>query len=342
MLDEKNLTIYQANPLVESVKYNHLEENRLFLACLQGVVPHLPNSLYYDEEFKEVTIPTEKIIKLFGGNPAYYDVLRDVAERLLGKYIFIEDKKRKRFEGYTVFSRIKFDPKNGGLKYKFNDDMKPWLLELHKIGYTKIDLGEVFCLSSNYSLRILELLLQYRGLARNSIIKRNFTIERLRFILQIPETAYKTNNVFIPHVIKTPIKEINTKTQYKIFYKPIRTGRKTTSVDFAMILPEAEEKDKSVFNEIVESHHFLRSRLEKLGVNKKVISTWMCQEPSELLEMISQLAIRKDMTAPKLVGGMKPYGWVRMEFENLMNKKIMAENRDRDLEELRSIAPKRN
>ena len=341
-MNEKSLTVYQANPLVESVKYKNLEENRLFLACLQGVVPHLPNSLYYDEEFKEVTIPTEKIIELFGGNNKYYDTLKDVAERLLGKYIFIEDKERKSFEGYTVFSRIKFDPKIGGLKYKFNDDMKPWLLELHEIGYTKIDLGEVFCLSSNYALRILELLIQYRGLAINSIIKRNFTIERMRLILQVPKMAYVTCSLFLTNVIKKPIEEINTKTQYKIFYKPIRTGRKTTSIDFAMILPEAEEQDKSKFNEMIESHHLLRSRLEKLGVNKKVISTWMCQEPSELLDMISQLAIRKDMTAAKLVGGMKPYGWVRMEFENLMNKKIMAESRERDLRELRSIAPKRN
>ena len=341
-MEEKNLTVYQANPLIEGIKYNYLEENKLFLACLQGLEPHLPNSKYYDEDFKEITISTEKIINLFGGSHVYYDVLKDIAKRLLGKYIFIEDKKKKKFAGYTVFAKIEFDTKKGGLIYEFSKYMRPWLLDLYKIGYTKLNLSEVFCLSSNYSLRILELLLQYRGLARNCIIKRNFTIERLRLILQVPETAYSTASVFTTFVVKKPIEEINTKTQYKIFYKPIRTGRKTTSIDFAMILPEGDEQDKSTFNEIVESHHFLRSRLEKLGVNKKVISTWMCQEPSELLEMISQFAIRKDMTAAKLVGGMKPYGWVRMEFENLMNKKIMAENRDNDLEELRSIAPRRN
>ena len=147
-----DIVVYQANPLVEGIKYSSLEENRLFLACLQKIVPHLPNGKYFDEEFTEIVIPAEELIELFGNN-IYYDRLKEIAEKMLSKCIFIEDKKTKRFVGYTVFAKIEFNPKKGGLIYEFSKYMKPWLLELYKIGYTRENLPEMFKLSSNYALR---------------------------------------------------------------------------------------------------------------------------------------------------------------------------------------------
>lgn len=333
-MEEKEIIVYQANPLIEGVKYDNLEENRLFLACLQKVVPHLPNSLYFDKTFKEVTISAEELIKLFG-NDVYYERLKKVAEKMLGKYIFVENKNKGSFEGYTVFSRIKFDSKKGGLTFKFNDDMKPLILELYNIGYTRENLRELFQLSSNYGLRILELLLQYRGCAKDKIIHRTFSVEKLRKLLMVPEGAYAKTNVFLPFVIKKPIEEINIKTRYKITFNPIRTGRKTTDVEFLMILPEDDALPLNISNFIPRDSYGLYQSLTKLGVSEKVIASWIRQEDREMLNLIEELAVREDMTAKKLVGGMKRKGWIRQEYDKRILENQKKENMKRLREGLR-------
>ena len=336
-MEPTDIVIYQANPLVEGIKYNSLEENRLFLACLQRLVPHLPNSKYFDEEFKEHIIPAEELVELFG-NDVYYDRLKEVSEKMLRKCIFIENKKTKRFDGYTVFSHIKFNPKEGGLIFKFNEDMIPWLLELYKIGYTRENLPEMFKLSSNYALRLLELLLQYRGYrgcAKDNIVHRSFSIEWLRKVLMVPENAYQKTNVFLPFVIKKPVAEINVKTRYKVTFKPIRTGRKTTDIEFYMILPEDDALPLNLSPFISEEQYGFHHSLEKLGVSDHVITGLLCSETREMLNFIEELAGRKDMTASKLIGGLKANGWIRKEFSKREIEKYQNEQQKKWRENLR-------
>lgn len=333
-MDEKEIIVYQANPLVEGVKYDKLEENRLFLACLQKVVPHLPNSKFYDTEFQEVTIPSEELVKLFG-NDVYYGRLKEIAEKMLGKCVFIETDNPKRFVGYTVFSKIEFNPKKGGLIFEFSKYMKPLILELYNVGYTRENLRELFQLSSNYGLRILELLLQYRGCAKDNIVHRKFSVEKLRKLLMVPEGAYAKTNVFLPFVIKKPIEEINIKTRYKITFNPIRTGRKTTDIEFLMILPENDALPLNISNFIPRDSYGLYQSLTKLGVSEKVITSWIRQEDREMLNFIEELAVREDMTAKKLVGGMKRRGWVRQEYDKRVLENQKKENMKRLREGLR-------
>ena len=329
-----DIVVYQANPLVEGIKYSSLEENRLFLACLQKIVPHLPNGKYFDEEFTEIVIPAEELVEFFG-NDVYYDRLKEVSEKMLRKCIFIEDKKTKRFDGYTVFSHIKFNPKEGGLIFKFNEDMIPWLLELYKIGYTRENLPEMFKLSSNYALRLLELLLQYRGCAKDKIVHRSFSIEWLRKVLMVPEDAYATPNVFVTFVIKKPVAEINVKTRYKVTFKPIRTGRKTTDIEFYMILPEDDALPLNLSQFVSEEQYGFHHSLEKLGVSDHVITGLLCSETREMLNFIEELACRKDMTANKLIGGLKANGWIRKEFNKREIEKHKTEQQKKWRENLR-------
>ena len=316
-----DIVVYQANPLVEGIKYNSLEENRLFLACLQRLVPHLPNGKYFDEEFTEIVIPAEELVEFFG-NDVYYDRLKEIAEKMLSKCIFIEDKKTKRFVGYTVFAKIEFNPKKGGLIYEFSKYMKPWLLELYKIGYTRENLPEM-------------LLLQYRGCAKDNIVHRSFSIEWLRKVLMVPEDAYATPNVFVTFVIKKPVAEINVKTRYKVTFKPIRTGRKTTDIEFYMILPEDDALPLNLSPFISKEQYGFHHSLEKLGVSDKAITSLLCSETREMLNLIEELAGRKDMTASKLIGGLKADGWIRKEFSKRELEKYKNEQQKKWRESIR-------
>lgn len=231
--------VYQANPLVEAIKYESIDENRLFLACLKKLNPHLPTSKYFDDDFKDIVIPTQEIIDFFGGNDYYYTELAEIAKKLLGTYIFIEDKEIKTFRGYTVFEYIEFGKKFGGLHFKFTSSMKPFLLDLYNKGFTGINLKEVFVLRSSYSLRILELLLQYKGLADNEgKYERSFSFDKLRLILNISTESYKRPSSFLKDIIKSPVSAINKKTRYVVNYIVQRKGKKAIGVTFQVTLPK--------------------------------------------------------------------------------------------------------
>ena len=77
-----------------------------------------------------------------------------------------------------------FDKKLGGLHLKFNDTMRPYILELADKPYTKIAVKTIFALTSHYAIRLMELMLEYQNIVefrRNNMIKRQIMIEDLRF-----------------------------------------------------------------------------------------------------------------------------------------------------------------
>ena len=116
--------------------------------------------------------------------------------------------------------------------------MKPFLLDLYNKGFTGINLKEIFNLRSSYALRILELLLQYKGMANNEgNYERTFSFEKLRKILNVRGT-YKNPSLFLKYVIISPISQINKKTRYTITYTVQRKGKKAIGVTFQVVLPK--------------------------------------------------------------------------------------------------------
>ena len=90
---------------------------------------------------------------------------------------------------YGIYSHIKYR-KGKGLWIKFNEDMRPFLLDIYKsykkYGFTKIELQQIFYLASSYGMRLLELLLQYRGKSKNGVIERELGIDELRYNSNFP------------------------------------------------------------------------------------------------------------------------------------------------------------
>ena len=244
--------VYQANPLVEAVKYDKADENKLFLLCLQGLNPHFKNSKYYDNDFKDTIIPTNKLIELFGNN-YYYHALVEISKKLLDTKILIFDNEKRTFRGYNVFEYIEFGKAFGGLHYKFTNSMKPFLLDLYDKGYVGIDIKEIFSFNSSYALRILELLLQYKGYAKDGKYLREFSIDKLRIYLKVPPQAYKQPSSFIAYVIKDPVEQINIKTRYKIDYTIQRKGKKAIGITFQVTLPQDMPITETIDVDVIES-----------------------------------------------------------------------------------------
>lgn len=222
-------------------------EMRLFLLALQNVNPHISqNDKYYDRGFKELHLTPNKVKEIFG-HGEYLHRLKEVCKHLIQRSVVIEGENGERIY-YALFGRIRYQPRDG-LRIKFNDDMRPLILDILESGYsyTKVSMKQIFQLSSAYAMRLLELMLQYRGMMRDKKIVRQMALDELRFRLDVQEGTYPAIKDFKRRVLDAPIREINEKTQYRVSYENVKTGRKVTGFIFTMdcsnVVPESEVQD---------------------------------------------------------------------------------------------------
>lgn len=243
MLDKKKSPmLYQANPLIESRKPLNTLEMRLFLLAVQNINPHISaKDKYYDKDFKELHLTPGEVKEIFG-NGAYLNRLEKVCTGMAEKVVTLKDEKGN-FAAYPVFEAIEYKPRKG-LYICFNNRMRPFLLDIYESGqgYTKVSMKQIFNLSSAYAMRLLELMLQYKGTMKDKLITRYISLSDLRFLLDIKENEYHRISDLRRFVLDGPIREINNKTQYELSYVPQKKGRKivgfTFSMDCSQILPD--------------------------------------------------------------------------------------------------------
>ena len=230
--------IYQTNPLINARKGMDIMELRIFSLGLSGINPHISTKdKYYDEEFKEIFITPKKLVEIFG-NPKYLNELKKACKNLFNAMITL-DSEDGGWELHHIFHVIKYKPKQG-LFIQFDDTMKPYILNLFESGgYTKINIEQIFPLSSTYAWRIVELLLQYQG-TKKKILNRKITVEDIRFSLAVPEGSYKDMSSFKKNVLDNPIKEINSKTFYSVSYETVKVNRKIVAFNLYMDISKAE------------------------------------------------------------------------------------------------------
>ena len=234
--------IYQANPIIQARKNMNAIELRLFAIGLAGLNPHLSsNDRYYDAEFKETFVTTKELTKLFG-NTSYLHELETVCRQLFNRTMELK-RPDGGFEFYHIFQKIKYVPSEG-LYIKFDDMLKPFLLDLLSIGgWTGITMSHLFKLSSPYAWRLMELMLQFRGTKRQ-IIVRTISIEDLRFTLNVSEEAYKGKMCnFRRNVLDGPIEEINRKTDYRMRYRVLKSGKRVSGFELKMALIQVGQEE---------------------------------------------------------------------------------------------------
>ena len=266
--------IYQSNPLIQAKKGMNSLELRLFAIGLQGVNPHLSEKdKFFDKEFKPTYISTADLTKIFGGNTRYLHDLDKVCE-----HMFHNDVIHLRYEdgGFCLmhmFSRLEYKP-NDGLYIKFDENMRPYLLDLiNSGGYTQITVAQIFTLTSPYAWRLVELMLQFKG-TKKVVIERTITIEDLRFSLNVPNDAYvgRINN-FRNKVLDEPIDEINHKTSYFMTYRVIKKGRNVAAFEFLMdtskVIQAEIEAQKAAENAIAIEQDII-SIIKSFGIREEI------------------------------------------------------------------------
>lgn len=237
--------VVQANPLIEARKHMNLSEMRLFLLGLQGIKPNIStDGNIHDVEFHDIWVSPSQLESLFSNNTGGVANLRRHIKSAYNGFIELA------FDGggfglRHIYAKMDYYPKEG-LLIKFDDEMKPYILDILNQSYTRYALKHVFPLSSEYGWRIMELLLEYQGYLKQGkpYIYRKFTLSEMRFLLNVPDGKYEGRiNNFRSRVLDIPIREINEKTMYHVWYDAYKEGRKIAGFTFYMEHKHDEDEE---------------------------------------------------------------------------------------------------
>ena len=222
------------------VKHNDLVKARSNLSKIEHrVIAMLIAQLdREDESFDLQRIHIRDIIEKSGSSSQdLYSRGKEICQRLLNQQIHIqteEDDGQRVYEGYNALDKIRYAEGDGYIEARFNDSMKPFLLEL-KRRFTIYQLEAFMQLGSRYSMRVYELLKM-----REDLRWLRMRVENLRKLLSC-EDKYSRFGDFRRRVIERAQSEINETTDISFTYKVEREGQSPVRVNF-MIEPESEAR----------------------------------------------------------------------------------------------------
>lgn len=191
--------------------------NRLLLLATEGVARD-------DREFRPVRVSIAEYAEVLGSTAKNtYERAREIADALLG--IKIELPLEDGFIEVNVLSMARYHEGRGYLTVKFNDDMRPLLLQLRE-RFTRYRLRSVFGLRAFSAFRIYELCKQHQGLGARTI-----DLDKLRRLLRLEE-VYPRYRDFRRRVLEQARQEINDKSDLRIGFEEIRVGRSVQAIRF--------------------------------------------------------------------------------------------------------------
>ena len=211
----KNNLIVKSNQVIEASYTLTTIEQRLILSAIAQV----PKG---EEISDDVLYPltTKNLVKLGGDEKASHKEFKNAVNRLYERSIVLRDGDESdsfRWIQVKVFngSKVAF--------IRFSKPILPFLSNL-KSEFTKYLESDIVGMSSPYSIRFYELIMQYR-----SIGKREISLEDLRWMFQL-QNKYPVWADLKKRVIDQATKEINEHSPYNLTIEPKRTGRKITSI----------------------------------------------------------------------------------------------------------------
>lgn len=176
-----------------------------------------------EKHFKEYNIPISEFSFLVENDN--YTRLRKEVKALMSQVLEI-NKDNGDWLLFNWFSKAHYKAKEGIITFKIDSDLKPYLLELQK-NFSSYYLANIMRLTSEYAIRIYEMMKQYQKIG-----SRTIELSELHELFQTPKSYKAKYNNFKTKVLEQALKDINTKTDIKIEYKEIKTGRSVTAIHF--------------------------------------------------------------------------------------------------------------
>lgn len=219
--------IVKHNNLIEAGYKLSLEEQRLVLACISKLDSRLgvrvPDS---------ITVSAREYSEMFGIQlKNAYAQLREATNNLYERDIQLKGKKKTERMRW-VYSAI-YNDGEGSVSLKFSPDIKPYLSQLNGM-FTCYQLAHVASLRSPYSIRLYELLSQWRSKGERLIM-----IAELRSLLDL-ENKYNKFHELKRWVIQPAVNDLNLLTDLKVTFDTQRTGRSISAIFFMFSSDEVD------------------------------------------------------------------------------------------------------
>lgn len=223
MNKSKDLRVYKANAVVEASYDLSVAEHRLLLACFTQIGREATDERLYRVYARDIAeladIPTP-------------DAYRDAAvatERLYERSVEVLEgpngtappKKRK----FRWIQEAVYAEGEGYVDVRLSTSILPYVNNLLE-QYTVYHMQDVARMTSRYAIRVYELLVQWRR--RGS---REVEVEWLRGALGARD-RYSNFKDFRRRVIEPAVQQINERSPLHVEWKPRKTGRKVTHIEF--------------------------------------------------------------------------------------------------------------
>lgn len=235
-MKNRNIVVHSDKITKGRSKLN-LQEMKAFLATITTI------DAKNDAEFKEVTLTRQEFCSDTNLYNDYRNV-KSICQKLL-KQVYeiehIEDGKRI-YQGFTIYQRFIYDEKKQEIRFKFNDDMRPYLLELTQ-KFTKYQIKNIINMTSKYSIRTYQLLKDFRDIKRHI----EFELEDFCDKLEVPKSK-RLWALLNRDILQTAAKEINELTDIRILgiFPERKRGKKVLSFSLKFCYADEYEDVKNI------------------------------------------------------------------------------------------------
>lgn len=215
----ENAIVSQANKLIEARYKLNLNEHKI----IRYVISKLDSINQKDFTFLEFDL--KEFTELLGTTEKRYDEIRKVVRSLRRRELIINTDEDEIIMGWI--SSIKFEKRTGKITLRFDDNLKPYLLELSKV-YKSYKLKNIINLKNKYAIRMYELLKQYENMKSKERIMK---LDELKKMMGC-EDLYKDFRNFEQKVLKPSRSELLKHSDLCFEYEKIKDGRSIVAIKF--------------------------------------------------------------------------------------------------------------
>jgi len=226
----KELIVVKSNKLIESYHNMPLDEMRILLLTIAKLDPLNPSNQF--------DFSVQDFISTFNADKkSAYRQVQKAIDSLGSRWVVIADNEKYK-EKIPFFSKQIYYKESAVFTVKLHDDLMPFLCDLTR-EFTRYELKHIVKFKSFHSIRMYELLAQYKNLKTRII-----DVEQLKkwFLL---ENAYDRFTNFETFVLKTSVADINKFSDLNVAYRKIKRGKKIESLEFFIDVKQQNKQIKS-------------------------------------------------------------------------------------------------
>jgi len=209
-----------------------------------------------ETDFRELNISIDSIEKLWGVKVDTTHI-RNLCIELKRKVYEIPEyaetngendyNKIKAYNYVSLFSKIKYFTNDRYIKFKFDDEMKPHLIEFSR--FIKYRIENILQFKNIYSISFYEYF-KAQMFKKETIKTVVLEIDYMHKWLDTPKSYQNLYSNFKQKVLTPVMEDLQKYTDIYVKFKEIKTGRKVTHIEFNLVQNVSMEEKTKLFDDL--------------------------------------------------------------------------------------------